>query len=68
MEIRMDGADVRIGTNDLGERAIVAIDKQSGLRVLIPLDEGGARAVAEALTAGLLVVAKKLPPLSAPMN
>jgi len=60
----MDGADVRIGTNDLGERAIVAIDKQSGIRVLIPLDEAGARAVAEALMAGQVVVAQKLPPMN----
>ena len=57
----MDGADISVGKNDLGARAIMAIDRKSGLRVVIPLDEAGAKIVAAELTKGLVVVHGKLP-------
>jgi hypothetical protein len=55
MEIMMDTADINVGKNAQGMRAIVAIDRKSGLRVVIPLDDAGARAVADGLTAGLVM-------------
>jgi hypothetical protein len=60
MEIMMDNSDINVGKNAQGMRAIVAIDRKSGLRVVIPFDDAGARAVAKGLTEGLVVVQKVL--------
>ena len=56
MEIMMTGADVAIAKDPLGNTAIVAIDGQSGIRVLIPLTQDGVRAVATALTSNIAIV------------
>jgi len=51
---------ISTGTGPNGLKLFVADDKRSGIRVLIPMDEKAARAVAAALTNGL-VIANKIP-------
>jgi hypothetical protein len=60
MEITMVGANIKIGTNANGDRAVVADDEKSGIRVIIPLTAEGARIVAEALN-NVIVIAKEIP-------
>jgi len=58
MEIVMDRADIKVGKGNDGTKVIIAEDKMSGIRLVIPLDENGARIVATALIGGLHIVDK----------
>lgn len=51
----MSGADIKIGTAPNGDKAVVAVDMQSGVRVIIPLTPEGATALASGLAGGLVV-------------
>jgi len=62
MQIVMDEALVSVGTGPDGNKVMVAIDKQSGLRVVLPLTEQGAKAIAAALSTGLIVASGPLTP------
>lgn len=55
MEIIMGEAEIKIGTRDDGIKAIVAECPRSGIRVIIPLTEESARAVATALASGIIL-------------
>jgi len=61
MEIIMNEAEIKIGTRADGIKAFVAEESRSGIRVIIPLNDEAARAVAAALVSGI-VVTDKLPP------
>lgn len=52
----MEGSEIKVGTRSDGMKAIIATDLKSGLRVIIPLDEVGAKAVATALNNNLVIV------------
>lgn len=58
--ITMTEVVISTGSAPNGTKALVLDDKPSGIRVMVPLDEKSARAVAAALTSGL-VVASKIP-------
>jgi len=57
MEIYMVEAEINVGTAPNGDKAIIAVDP-SGIRVVLPMSDDGARAVAKALTGGITVVPK----------
>lgn len=60
MEIIMNQAEIKIGTGPTGNKAIVAEETTSGIRVLIPLTDEGAKAVADALY-GSIIPAREFP-------
>ena len=62
MDLILATALINVGTGPDGSKAIIAADTQSGLRVIIPLDENGAKAVAAALSTGLVIPSGPLPP------
>jgi len=56
----MNQAEIKIGTNPNGGKAIIADEIMSGIRVLIPLTDEGAKSVADALYGGI-IPAKVMP-------
>ena len=58
MEIIMDRADIKIGKRADGAKALVVEDQLSKIRIIIPLDEAGAKTIASALMGGILVTDK----------
>lgn len=58
MEIIMDRADIRIGKRADGAKALVIEDTLSKIRIIVPLDEAGAKTIASALMGGLTIVDK----------
>lgn len=60
IEIIMNQAEIKIGTNPNGGKAIVAEEITNGIRVLIPLTDEGAKAVADALY-GAIIPAREFP-------
>lgn len=51
----MVGADIQVGTAPNGDKAVIVVDP-SGIKVIIPMTDEGARAAAQALTGGIAIV------------
>lgn len=58
IEIHLSQVLISTGVGPNGTKVLVADDAKSGIRVLIPMDEQSARAIAAALSSGLLVTSK----------
>ena len=58
IELTMTEADIGIGDAPNGMKCIAATDRRSGIRVIIPLDDQAAKAVALKLSSGLILATK----------
>ena len=60
MQIVMDEAMVSVGTGPDGAKVMIAVDKQSGLRVVLPMTDQSAKIIAAALSTGLVIASGPL--------
>lgn len=62
MEITLVNCQIQIANNPNGQRVLIFIDSQSGIKVVVPLNAETARAISQGLSGSKIIVPSLIPP------